>query len=41
MPHFGALLTDDVRVVIYDRNVFIKQATGEINILFSKNKYFV
>jgi hypothetical protein len=25
-----ALLTDDARVIIYDRHVFIEQATGEI-----------
>ncbi len=28
MPQFGASLTDDARVVIYDRNMFIIQATG-------------
>jgi hypothetical protein len=27
MPHFGASLTKDVKVVIYDRNMFIIQAT--------------
>ena len=27
MPQFGASLTDDSRVIIYDRNMFIKQAT--------------
>ncbi len=28
MPQFGASQTDDARVVIYDHNVFIIQATG-------------
>jgi hypothetical protein len=28
MPQFGASLTDDSRIVIYDRNMFIVQATG-------------
>jgi len=28
MPQFGVLLTDDSRIVIYDRNMFIVQATG-------------
>jgi hypothetical protein len=28
MPQFGASLTDNSRVVIYDRNVFIIQASG-------------
>ncbi len=27
MPRFGASLTEDVKVVIYDRNMFIIQAT--------------
>jgi hypothetical protein len=27
MPQFGASLADDSRVVIYDRNMFIVQAT--------------
>jgi hypothetical protein len=30
MPHFGASLTDDARVVIYNRNVFIIQATENL-----------
>ena len=28
MPQFGASLADDSRVVIYDYNMFIVQATG-------------
>jgi hypothetical protein len=28
MPQFGASLTDDSRIVIYDRNMFIVQTTG-------------
>ncbi len=28
MPQLGTSLTDDFRVIIYNRNVFIKQATG-------------
>jgi hypothetical protein len=27
MPQFGASLTDDARVVIYDRSMFIIEAT--------------
>jgi len=27
MPQFGVSLTDNYRVIIYDRNMFIKQAT--------------
>jgi hypothetical protein len=27
MPQFGASLADDSRVIIYDRNMFIVQAT--------------
>ncbi len=27
MPQIGASLTDDARVIIYDRNMFIIQAT--------------
>ncbi len=30
MPQFGASLTYDSRVVIYDRNMFIIQATGMV-----------
>ncbi len=30
MPQSGASLTDDSIVIIYDRNMFIKQATGVI-----------
>ncbi len=26
-PQFGASLTDDARVIFYDRNIFIRQAT--------------
>ncbi len=29
-PQFGASLTDDVRVVIYDHNMFIIEATGRV-----------
>jgi hypothetical protein len=29
MLQFGASLADDSRVVIYDRNMFIVQATGQ------------
>ncbi len=32
MPQFGTSLTDDTRVIIYDRNMFIIQATG-VNII--------
>ncbi len=28
MPLFGASLTDNVRSIIYNRNMFIKQVTG-------------
>jgi hypothetical protein len=28
MPQFGGSLTDDFRVVIYERNMFIRQATA-------------
>ncbi len=28
MPQFGTSITDDARVIIYDRNMFIVQATG-------------
>ncbi len=28
MPQYGASLTDDSRVVIYNHNMFITQATG-------------
>ncbi len=30
IPQFGASLTDDARVVIYDRNMFIIQTTGAV-----------
>ncbi len=29
MPQFGASLTDDSRIVIYDRNMFIVQSTEQ------------
>ncbi len=28
MPQFGASLADDFRIIIYDRNMFMVQATG-------------
>ncbi len=31
MPQFGASLTDNATVTIYDRNVFIKQAPDDLN----------
>jgi hypothetical protein len=31
MPQFGASLADDSRVVIYNRNMFMVQATGRSN----------
>jgi hypothetical protein len=31
MPQFGASLADDSRVIIYDRNMFIVQATDHLN----------
>ncbi len=31
-PQFGALLTDDARVIIYNCNMFIIQATGPYNV---------
>ncbi len=34
MPQFGASLTDDARVIIYDCNRFIIQATGDDTIIF-------
>ncbi len=40
MPHsvvnkLEALLTDDARVVIYDRHVFIVQATGSTGVRYN------
>jgi hypothetical protein len=35
-PQFGASLTDDSRVIIYDRNMVIIQATG---LLYSRSKF--
>ncbi len=29
-PQFGASLTDDSRVIIYDHNLFMIQATGDL-----------
>jgi hypothetical protein len=35
---FGASLTDDARVVIYDCHIFIVHATGSVIVEFSLNK---
>jgi hypothetical protein len=33
-PQFGASLTGDSRVIIYDRDMFITQATGLLEAVF-------
>jgi len=38
MPQFGASLTDDSRVVIYDGNMFIIEATEEADSLRKRSK---
>ena len=37
MPQFGASLTDNARVTIYDRNMFIIQTTGFVLIVKAGN----
>ncbi len=39
MPQFGASLTDDSRVVIYDRNMFIIQATDMVKGSFHRSNF--
>ncbi len=38
MPHIGASLTDDANSVIYDRNMFMIQATG-VSLTDDANRY--
>jgi hypothetical protein len=38
MPQFGVSLTDDARVIIYNRNVFMIQATENLYMMSMLNK---
>jgi hypothetical protein len=35
MPQLGLLITDDSRVIIYNHNVFIQQATGHLILIWT------
>jgi len=37
MPQFRALLTDDSKVIIYDRNMFIAQSKDVVFLYYQEN----
>ncbi len=39
MPQFGASLTDNARVIIYDHNMFIIQGTGHYDNTYNDFTY--